>query len=429
MKQNTQTSKQNHDKSQRQDQSKSQRNNHSKSLRHIAWQQFRKHPMARAALIILAILYLMAAFADFFAPYPEVYLDKTALYQPPHKVRIVAEGRLVRPYICHMDSAIDMETFQRLWQEDCQRRYPIKFFVHRYGIRDRDKYTPFPVNLIPVQLRNRGWTITLAGKEYTIMPRIRDWATLHLFGLADAEGKPLTEQHIHLWGTDSTGFDIYGKILFGARISLTIGILGATVSMLLGLLMGGLAGYFGGWLDELIMRVVEAISAIPAIFLLLALSAIFYPLGWPSSYIFTAIIVALSLIGWGSIARSIRGLVLSLREEEFTIAAKALGAGNWRIIQQHLLPQTFSYVIVQMSLAIPSYILLESVLSFYGLGIQAPATSWGLMLATAQKTTNFTGLIERWWIFLPGLFIFIAVLTWNLLGDGLRDAFDPRSRQ
>lgn len=401
----------------------------SKSLRHIAWQQFRKHPLARVALVILAIFYLLAAFADFFAPYPEIYLDKSALYQPPHKVRILAEGRFVRPYICHMAVELDMETFQRIWQEDCNIQYPIKFFVHRYGMRDNDKYTPFPVNLIPIQLRNRGWSIHIAGKDYPIIPKIRDWATLHLFGLADEAGEPLTEQHIHLWGSDSMGFDIYSKILFGARISLTIGILGALVSMLLGLLMGGLAGYFGGWLDELIMRVVEALSAIPAIFLLLALSAIFYPLGWPSSYIFTAIIVALSLIGWGGIARSIRGLVLSLREEEFTIAAQALGASHWRIIQHHLLPQTFSYVIVKMSLAIPGYILLESVLSFYGLGIQAPATSWGLMLATAQKTTNFTGLIERWWIFLPGLFIFIAVLTWNLLGDGLRDAFDPRSRQ
>ncbi|MEM6430744.1 MAG: ABC transporter permease, partial [Deinococcota bacterium] len=196
-----------------------------------------------------------------------------------------------------------------------------------------------------------------------------------------------------------------------------------------GLFMGGLAGYFGGWVDELIMRFVEALSAIPFIFLLLALSAIFHPLKWPPVYVFFAIVVVIGLIGWGDVARSVRSLLLSMREQDFTYAARALGAGDHRVIFRHLIPQTLSYVIVSMSLQIPSFILIEAVLSFYGLGIQPPATSWGLMLNTAQSFAGVSGLTERWWIFIPGIFIFISVLTWNLLGDGLRDAFDPRSRK
>lgn len=387
----------------------------SESLTTIAWKQFRKHPMARIALSILAILYLISAFADFLAPYPESTINAKAVFQPPNTIRIFDQGKLVRPYVCKMDYKLDLEIFRNVWSEDCSTTYPIKFLVKREGIRGGDKYTPFPVNLIPVALRQQ-WGI-------------RDWASLHLFGLTDDEGKPLKSQNIYLWGSDDLGRDIYGQVLFGGRISLTIGILGSLASILLGMLMGGLAGYFGGWIDELIMRLVEALSAIPGIFLLLSLSAIFYPLNWPSTYVFAAIIVALAFIGWGGMARSVRGLVLSIREQDFASAAKALGASDWRIITKHMLPQTLSYVIVRASLLIPGYIITEAVLSFYGLGIQAPSTSWGLMLSSAQAFAGVNGLSERWWIFLPGLFIFISVLTWNLLGDGLRDAFDPRSRQ
>lgn len=379
------------------------------SLYAIAWRQFRKHPLARFALAILFVLYFLAAFADFVAPYPERYLNANTTFQPPNSIRFLDEGSLVRPYICAMERTLDMETFQNVWQEDCSRQYPIAFFVHREAVLER--YVPFPVNLIPRALRNH-WGI-------------RPWATMRLFGVDD----PSDQNKIYLWGSDDIGGDVFGKVLYGSRISLTIGIIGSFVSIFIGLAMGGLAGFFGGWVDEIIMRLVEALSAIPTIFLLLALSAVFYPLRWPPVYVFIAIIVVLGLIGWGEIARSVRGLVLSLREQDFSQAARALGAGNWRIISKHLLPQTFSYVIVVMSLQIPGFILLEAVLSFYGLGIQPPATSWGLMLSTAQSFAGVSGLTERWWIFIPGLFIFISVLTWNLLGDGLRDAFDPKSRR
>jgi peptide/nickel transport system permease protein len=248
---------------------------------------------------------------------------------------------------------------------------------------------------------------------------------LHLFGVAD----PTDRVHLYLWGSDDVGGDVYGKILFGARISLTVGILASVVSVVLGLTLGGIAGFFGGWVDELVMRLVEALSAIPSLFLLLTLSAVFYPLNLPSSVVFPLIVLVLAAIGWGGVARTVRGQVLSLREREFTQAARALGAGNGRIIARHLLPQTASFVIVTLSLSIPGFIVTEAVLSFFGLGIQPPATSWGLMLNTAQSFTGVAGLGQRWWIFLPGLFIFVSVLAWNLLGDGLRDAFDPRSRR
>jgi peptide/nickel transport system permease protein len=380
------------------------------SLYSIAWRQFRKHPLARGALTILAIFYLAAAFADFIAPYSERFINTDSSFQPPNRIYWVdEEGTFRGPFIYPMEQTLDLDTFENVWTENRDQPYPIRFLVRRENRLDR--YVPFPVNLIPVALRNA--------------LNIRPWATLHLFGLA----VPDSEARLYIWGADDLGGDIFGKVLFGARISLTIGIVGSLVSIVIGLFMGGLAGYFSGWVDELIMRFVEALSAIPFIFLLLALSAIFYPLNWPPVYVFFAIVVVIGLIGWGDVARSVRSLLLSMREQDFTYAARALGAGDHRVIFRHLIPQTLSYVIVSMSLQIPSFILIEAVLSFYGLGIQPPATSWGLMLNTAQSFAGVSGLTERWWIFIPGIFIFISVLTWNLLGDGLRDAFDPRSRK
>jgi peptide/nickel transport system permease protein len=379
------------------------------SLTNIAWQQFKKHPMARVALVILAIMYLLAAFADFFAPYPEHDINPNATFEPPTAVHFFDHGHLTWPYVYGEKKSIDMKTFTSVWTVDTAHAYPLRLFVHRTGLRDR--YVPFPVNIIPVQLRR--------------VLGIHGWATLHLFGVAD----PSDQVEVHLLGTDDLGADVFGKLMFGARISLTIGILASLVSIVIGMLMGGLAGFYGGWIDEIILRFVEALSAIPDLFLLLTLSAIFYPLHLPSTTQFMMIIVALAVIGWGTIARAVRGQLLSLRERDFAVAAKALGASNMRVITRHLLPQTLSFIIVSMSLQIPLYTLAESVLSFFGLGVQPPATSWGLMLSTAQNFAGVTGLTSRWWIFTPGVAIFLAVLTWNLLGDGLRDAFDPKSRR
>jgi peptide/nickel transport system permease protein len=377
------------------------------SLFSIAIQQFLKHPLAKGALLVLGILYTIAAFADVLAPYPERLINPRQAFQPPQPIYFMHEGRVVRPYIHQMVRELDMTTFETIWTEDKSTRYDILFGVRREGIRDR--YVPFPVSLIPEPIRQR--------------TGIRGWATFRLFGSAGGDSV-----RVHLWGTDDLGGDVYGKILYGSRISLTIGILAAVVTIVIGMILGGLAGFYGGWIDELILRFVEALSAIPGLFLLLALSAIFYPLNLPSSIVFPLIVVVLSLIGWGGVARTVRAQVLSLREREYALAAKALGASEWRVIIRHLLPQTFSFVIITLSLIIPGFIITEAVLSFFGLGIQPPATSWGLMLNTAQSFAGVSSLGDRWWIFLPGLFIFISVLAWNLLGDGLRDAFDPRSR-
>lgn len=375
----------------------------------IAWAQFRKHPLARTALTALGVLYLLAAFADFIAPYPERFLNPNATFQPPSSIHFWAEEGFNRPFVYAMSKEIDLETLTPVWTVDTSVRYPLVFFVRREGVRER--YVPFPINLIPTGMRQ-----TLG-----IVP----WASLHLFGIDD----PSDRVKLHLWGSDDVGGDVFGKVLFGARISLTVGIVASLVAVFIGLVMGSLAGYFGGWLDELILRLVEALSAIPTLFMLLTLSAIFYPLNLPSSVVFPVIVVVLSLIGWGDVARTVRGQILSLRERDFADAASALGAGHARIIFRHLLPHTLSYVIIFLSLSIPSFILAEAVLSFFGLGIQPPATSWGLMLSAAQSFAGVSALTERWWVFIPGGFIFIAVLAWNLLGDGLRDAFDPRSRR
>ena len=377
------------------------------SLWAISLQQFLKHPLAKGALAILGVLYVVSAFADIIAPYPERLINPRQAFQPPQRVYFMHEGRLVRPYVHRMTRELDMTTFETIWTEDTSARYNIVFGVRREAPRDR--YVPLPVSLIPEPIRQR--------------LGIQPWASWRLFGVEGGDAV-----RVHLWGSDDLGGDVFSKILFGGRISLTIGILAAVVTIILGVIMGGIAGFYGGWIDEIILRFVEALSAIPGLFLLLALSAIFYPLNLPSSIVFPLIVVVLSLVGWGGVARTVRAQVLSLKERDYAVAAKALGASEWRVISRHLLPQTFSFVIVTLSLIIPGFIVTEAVLSFFGLGIQPPATSWGLMLNTAQSFAGVAGLGERWWIFLPGVFIFISVLAWNLLGDGLRDAFDPRSR-
>ena len=382
----------------------------SKSLTSIAWEQFRKHPLARISLAILCTLYVLAAFADFFAPYNESRIYSTLTFQPPSKIYWRNDnGQFSGPYIYAMKGTIDRETFKKVWEEDKSKKYSIKLFTH--SVSPRDKYVPFPVNVIPSYLRQK--------------LGIKPWANLHFFGVDD----PSDKVKLFLWGSDDLGRDVFGQILFGARISLTVGILASFVALFIGMILGGIAGYFGGWVDELIMRFTEALGAIPDIPLLVTLSAIFLPLNLPPATVFLLIVCALSVIGWGGIARTVRGQVLSLRERDYATAAKSLGASDWRIIVTHLLPQTLTFAIVLMSLSIPGYIISEAALSFYGLGIRPPASSWGQMLATAQAFTGVNGLSERWWIYIPGIFIFISVLCWNLLGDGVRDAFDPKSRK
>lgn len=374
--------------------------------------QFRKHRFAVISLWVLGIMYVLAAFADFIAPYGESEsffrgaIDRS--FAPPTRIhwRDPETGTLTWPFVYNVRSEINLNTLQFEFKEDTSGlqstsiRYPLRLFTQG------QPYVPFPINLIPQTWRNT-W-----GFNPTI--------SLRLFGV----DKPAT---IFLWGADRLGRDLFGRILFGARITLTLGIFAALLALVMGLVLGALAGYYGGWLDDIIMRLVEILSTIPALFLLLALRALF-PLDAKSSVVFFVVILILGLIRWGGVARAVRGQVLSLREEDYVMAARGLGANDVRIIFRHILPATASFAIVSFSLLIPGFILTESGLSFLGLGISDPNASWGLMLGVAQEGGMQT-FTSRPWMLIPGLFIFITVLAFNFVGDGLRDALDPKARR
>ena len=371
----------------------------------IVRSQFRKHRLAMFSLFLLALLYAGALFADFIAPYGEGQSfrrgEMNRSYAPPTTIYWTdpETGRLTRPFVYPVVPSRDVQTLRVTYVEDRASPTPIRFFVQGPA------YVPPPLSLVPVGIRNQlGW----------------NWrVSTHLFGVE----APAT---IYLWGADQFGRDVFGRILFGARISLTIGIMASLIALVLGLLLGGIAGYLGGVLDDVLMRLVEVFATIPSLFLLLALRALF-PIEINPTAIFVVLVTILGFISWGPIARVVRGLALSLREEEYVQAARALGARQARVLLRHVLPGTAAYAIVAFSLLIPSFILTEAGLSFLGLGISEPASSWGLMLAVAQEggIQTFT---QRPWMLLPGLFIFIAVLAFNFLGDGLRDALDPKLR-
>ena len=239
----------------------------------------------------------------------------------------------------------------------------------------------------------------------------------HLFGTV-GPGK------LNLLGTDEQARDQFSRLLFGGRISLFIGLVGITISFPLGMIVGGIAGYFGGWLDAVLMRLVEVLMTIPGIYLLVALAAVLPP-SLTSAQRFLLIVLITSFIGWSGLARVIRGQVLSLKEQEFVQAAKAMGATPWRIIVRHVLPQTATYIIISATLAVPGFIVSESVLSLIGLGIQQPDPSWGNLLSVSTNASIL--VLQPWLICPPALLIILTVLSFNLLGDGLRDALDPRS--
>jgi peptide/nickel transport system permease protein len=241
-------------------------------------------------------------------------------------------------------------------------------------------------------------------------------SNIHLFGV-DAPGR------IYLFGSDLLGRDIFSRILYGAQVSLSVGIVGIIISTVIGMLVGGLAGYFGGAIDFILMRWVEVLLAIPSLYFILIMRQMFGE-GLSSSQVYLIIVIILAFIGWATGARVIRGMVLSIKEREYILAARALGYSDLRIIVRHILPNTFSFVIVTATLSVPFYILGEVALSFLGAGIQEPEASWGNMLTMAQNNRYLTDFP---WVLTPGIFIFIAVMAWNFLGDGLRDAADPRT--
>ena len=347
-------------------------------------QQLWKDKFARIALIVLGVIYLALFLADFIAPYTKDFSDRTMAYVPPSKVFTIDEnGKLSKPYTYNYTRKFNPQTLEIEYNLDRSQKHYVKIFYQ--------------------------------GQPYKFLGLIP--MTRHLV-TTDSKGR------LFLLGTDINGRDVFSRLLFGGRISMTIGFLALFVLFPIGLLYGGISGYFGGKVDMIMMRFAEAIMSIPSFYLLIILASIL-PSGMTSTQRFLLIVIILALIGWAGFARVVRGMVLSIKNQEYIQAAQSIGASKLRIITKHILPQTTSFVIVAMTLSIPSYILSESGLSFLGLGIQQPDASWGNMLKEAQE---FTNILYRPWLLTPGFLIFVSVLAFNLIGDTIRDVLDPQSK-
>ena len=367
------------------------------------WQKLQENSLARFGAILLLIFYLSVIAADFIAPYDPYASQIDGSLLPPTTIHWRnPDGQWIGPHVYPTtQSPTDLTTGDRELNVDFSKPSTIQFFVKGNPYRLLQLKVPLPPKF----------------EEKEIFSGIE--LNRHLFG---TDGSA----YLNLLGTDEQGRDQFSRLLFGGRISLFIGLVGIVISFPLGMIVGGISGYFGGWIDAILMRFVEVLMTIPGIYLLVALAAVLPP-GLTSAQRFLLIVLITSFIGWSGLARVIRGQVLSIKEQEFVQAAQAMGATPWRIIIRHILPQTATYIVISATLAVPGFIVSESVLSLIGLGIQQPDPSWGNLLSLGTNASIL--VLQPWLIWPPALLIILTVLCFNLLGDGLRDALDPRSLQ
>jgi peptide/nickel transport system permease protein len=350
----------------------------------LVWWKFRKHRFALFSGIVVILIYIVALFADFLAPFDPSQTNSIYLYAPPQTLHLTDEQGNWGPYVNGYTSKVDPVALRREFAVDPTTKIPVKLFAH-------------------------GWPYRLFGLFRT---------DVHLLGTE------APDQVFYLLGADRLGRDLFSRIIMGTRISMSIGLVGVFLSLIFGIFLGGLSGYYGGILDQLIQRTIDFLRSIPSIPLWMGLAAAL-PLDWPPDAVYFAITVILSLIGWTSLARVVRGRFLSLREEDFVTATRLDGASQLRIIFRHMLPAFTSHIIAAITLAIPGMILSETALSFLGLGLREPVVSWGVLLQDAQ---DIRSIATAPWLLIPALAVVVSVLALNFLGDGLRDAADPYAR-
>lgn len=348
----------------------------------LMWWRFRKHRLAMGAGVVLILFYLVVLGAEFLATADPRSSEGFRSFISPQRIHWF-DGWKPSPHVFALKGERDPATFKRVYVVDRETKIPIRFFARGY--------------------------------EYKVLGVIK--TDRHLIGVDDARA----EETIFLLGTDGLGRDVWSRLMLATRISMTIGLVAVAISLFLGVLLGGISGYYGGWIDLLIQRAIEILLSIPTIPLWMGLAAAI-PRDWSVVKMYFAITIIISLIAWTNMARVVRGKFLSLREEDFVMAAEIAGANQIRIIFRHMLPSFYSHIIAATTLALPAIIISETALSFLGLGIRAPAISWGVMLQAAQ---NIQAVALFPWMLIPAIPVIVAVLAFNFLGDGLRDAADP----